>query len=350
MRTSFVLAATLLALPTSAFAQWTLPQGEVLVGTSFDFQFADSEFFGLEGEPSGERQFPLNGQFFGASFNLSARAGVTDNFEVELLLPFRVVSYTSDPTILLDQPADSTIGSLDFFQQNIIDFGQTNVGVADVQFATRYRWLNAPLVLTTELRAKIPGGYDSPEGTFGDRPATTEEFLSDLERFVRPGNVTDDITLGDGQFDLALRQLFGTGFDTGTFIAGDVGYNLRLGGAADQLVGSLRAGQLIGKIVLVFAGANAALSVQEGDRIGVSVAAIDPSVRAQDFGGLSNLLLREVRLRRDFVDVYGGIIFRLTDRSELKFSYSRTLWGRNVAAVSTFSLGIGVRSDVFGPQ
>jgi hypothetical protein len=340
----FLLA---LVAPRGARAQWTLPQGDLVISTGLDFQYADSEFFGLDGEPRGERAFPLNGEYYGASLNTSIRVGLTDALEAELVVPFRVVSYASEPVVLLPQPADSPLSSLDYYQQNVIRLSRTTAGLADVQLAARYRWTSGLFLTTTELRLQVPGGYDAPAGTFGERPASAEMFANDVERFVRPENVTDDVTLGDGQVDLTLRQHFGVSFPTATFVAGDVGYNLRFGGAADQILASLRAGQLIEGVVLPFVGASMAISVEDGRPIGVSVAAEDPELPAEDYGGSTNLLLREVRLLRDYVDVHAGVIIRLSPEVELKVAYGRIVWGRNVAAVNRVSVGFAGRTQLF---
>lgn len=332
---------------SAAHAQWTLPQGDVALSSGFDFQFADQEYFGLDGEPKGLRAFPLNGQYYGASFNLGVRAGFTDNLEMELLIPFRIVSYTSDPVVLIPQPPGSMESSLDYYQQNVIDLSEADAGLADVEIAGRYRWTGHPFVTTTELRLKVPGGYDGPAGTFGERPESTEVFLANVGTFVRPGNVQDDVTLGDGQIDISVSQLFGAGFRSGTFIAGDVGYRLRLDGAADQVTASLRVGQRLGDRLLGFVGGSSAIAVEDGRIIGVSVAATDPGLPAEEYGGLDNLLLREVELRRDFINVYGGLILRINDEAEMKLAYGRTVWGKNVAAVNTFTLAFAGRMHLF---
>ncbi|MGE0789812.1 MAG: hypothetical protein AB7S26_29335 [Sandaracinaceae bacterium] len=332
-----------------AHAQWTLPQGQLVLNAGYDFQYADSEFFGQTGEARRERSFPLNGQFFGSQMTFDARLGLTDDLEVEVLVPLRVVAYTSDPVLLLQQPMDSPLSSLDFYQQNIIELSQATAGLADMQFVGRYRFLPAPFLLTGELRLKVPGGYAGPQGTFGSQPVTGQALLDNIQTVVTPANVSDDVTLGDGQVDVIARLLAGAAFDTGTFVAGDVAYNARFEDAGHQLLASVRAGQFIEGIVLLFAGASFGISVTEGRVIGVSVAAIDPELPADQYGGLNNLMLREVRLQRDFLDVYGGVIFRLSPEVELKLAYARTVWGRNTAAVSTFSIAVGARTTLFEP-
>lgn len=344
-----LLLVAALAAPRAAEAQWTLPQGQLVVSTGFDFQYADSEFFGMDGEPRRERAFPLDGRYYGATMTLDARLGVTDELELELVAPLRVVAYTADPVILLDAPMGSAESMREFYQRNVIDLSTANAGLADLRFIGRYRFLREPFLLTGELGLKVPGGYAGPEGTFGADPQSSQALLDQLATRISPDNVSDDVTLGDGQVDLFARLHWGVAFDTGTFLAGDAGYNARFDDAGHQVLASLRAGQLIEGRVLLFAGASFGISVTEGRVIGVSVAAMDPSLPAEEYGGLNNLMLREVRLQRDYLDVYGGLIFRLNETAEIKLAYARTVWGRNTAAVSTFTIGVGARTTLFEP-
>lgn len=343
-----LMIGTVFGFAAPASAQWTLPKGQVVWSTAFDFQYADHEFFGQDGEPRARRPFPLRGEFFGTTMRFDARVGFTDELEFEFELPLRTVTYMSDPVLLLPQAAASGETSLDFYQRNIIHLSQATAGLADIQVIGRYRFMLQPFPLTGEVRLKVPGGYRGPAGTFGTSPRSAQELADNPERYVSPENVTDDVTLGDAQVDVVTRILAGASFDTGTFVAGDVGYNARFDNAGHQFVASIRAGQLIERLILPFVGASFAYTVTEGRVIGVSVAADDPELPAEEYGGLTNLFLREVRLERNFLDLYAGLIVRLTPDVELKLAYAQTLWGMNVAAVSTFSIGIGARTQLFG--
>jgi len=347
-RLAIAAFAALTLSSTLAVAQWTLPEGQMFLSTGFDGQYARGEFFGFDGDPSEERNFPLRGEYLGATMTFDARVGLTDELELELMVPLRVVTYTSDPVILIPQPMGSMESAFDYYQQNLIELSQGTMGLADIEVAGRYRFLAQPFLLTGELRLKVPGGYDGPSGTFGSNPTDTQDFMDNVGTYVSPENISDDVTLGDGQVDLIGRLLFGAAFDTGTFFAGDAGYNVRFDDAGHQFLASLRVGQLIENVVLLFAGASLAMSVTEGRVIGVSVAAQDPNVPAAEFGGLTNILLREVRLQRDYLNVYGGVIFRISPSVEIKLAYARTAWGRNVAAVNTFTIGVGARTTLFG--
>lgn len=323
---------------------WTLPRGTIVVTGAFNYQTATQEFI----ESGGARDFPLRGRYTGTTFALGLRACLLEGFELELGVPIRTVSYESDPVLLLERPAGSAESELDFYQRNVLNLARTTSGLGDLTLAARARFLQRPFALAGEIRIKAPTGYAPPQGTFGERPTTSREFLSDVSRWVTPDNVRDDVTLGDGQLDTAFNLLFGYSFRTRTFVRVDAGYNLRFGGAGHQVLAALRAGQGIGERFLVYAWAQLAYTVTEGRAIGVSVAAIDPTLPATEYGGARNLLLRELRLERDQLDVGGGAIFRVTRDVELNLGYARTVWGRNTAAVNSLTLSLGVRTQVGG--
>ena len=341
---SVVLVTAFVAFDAAA-SPWTLPEGRGVLWTGFSYQTANQEFL----DSGGAQVFPLDGGYDATSFMLGGRIGITDRFEIEAMVPFSVVSYQADPVILLAAPdtVTGTQDTLDFFQENVIELGRTRAGVGDIRLAGRYRLLRGQFVATVELGAKIPAGYDGPAGTFGEQPQTEEEFLADVGRFVRPGNVEDDVTLGDGQVDLQASLLLGYALRAGTFFRVNAGYRLRLAGAADQVIGLVRIGQSIGRRVLVYAGGRIAYSIQDGRRIGISVAAIDPTLPAEQYGGLDNLLLRELELKRNALDIGGGLILRLTEELEFNAGYDYTVWGRNTAAIHSASMSLALRVEFF---
>lgn len=106
--------------------------------------------------------------------------------------------------------------------------------------------------------------------------------------------------------------MWGYALPSRTFFRADLGFNLRLGGAGDQVVGAVRVGQQIGDVLLFYAHLQGAFSVDDGRFIGVSVAAVDPDLPAAQYSGTRNLLLRELRLERDVLEVGGGAILRFT--------------------------------------
>lgn len=342
MRRATILTGALALCTTSAAASpWTLPRGNAVFATSYNFQSAGQEFF----EERVARNFPLNGRYTGHAFTFGVRAGLTDRLEVELQVPIRSVTYDSDPVLLLPRPAGSPLTDFQWAQRNIIALSRSTSGVGDISAAARYRLLLRPIAIAAELRIKVPTGYNGPAGTFGAQPRTSAEFLANAAQFVTPANVRDDVTLGDGQVDITPSVLFGVSFPSRTFLRLDVGYNVRFGAAAHQFQTAIRVGQIFGE-VLFYGWAQFAYAVTTGDLIGVSVAAIDPDLPASEYGGTNNLLLRELRLERDALDLGAGVIFRLAPQVEMNVGYARTIWGRNTSATDSFSVGIAVRADL----
>ncbi|MBI2375701.1 MAG: hypothetical protein HYV07_17020 [Deltaproteobacteria bacterium] len=324
-----------------AASPWTLPKGFAVVTAGFDYQLADSEFL----ESGGPHRFPLRGQFTGSTISFDGRLGVSDRFELEASLPLRLVSYTSDPVILMPQPAESPQSALDYYQENVIDFSKSGQGVGDLQLAGRYQFLAHPIALATELRIKAPTGYRGPEGTFGPEPKTLEEFAAAQSELVRPAKVADDVTLGDAQLDVSAQLLVGASFSSGTFVRAGGGYKLRLGGAADQVLADLRAGQSIGDAFLVYAGAELAYSIERGAVVGITASSVDPGLPAKDYVGDSNIVLVERRLEADWLNVRGGLIAKITPDFELNVGYARTVWGKNVAATNDVSFSLALHLD-----
>ena len=332
----------LAAAPSAHASPWTLRRGEIAVVAGFDYQWARDEFLDERGA---DQPFPLNGRYRATTLNLGLRAGFTDRFELELQVPFKLVSYTSDTVILLEPPMP-TGSDLDFYQENVIDLSRTRQGIGDIWFTGRYNLARWPVAVAIEGRLKTPTGYDGPAGTFGDDPQTAEAFLDGVGELVTPENVEDDVVLGDGQVDLNLNLLLGASLPSRTFFRLDAGYNLRLGGAGDQILASVKVGQAVSDRVLFYADARVAYTVTDGDVIGISVAAIDPTLPNTEYGGTNNLLLREVPLERDAIDIAVGAILKITDAVEMNVAYARTLWGRNTAEINAIYVAFGVRTQL----
>jgi len=345
---SAALSACVVSLLTPAVgaSPWTLPRGTVVFQGTFQYQTASREFF----EQGPSRNFPLAGRYVGNAFTLGLRAGITDRLELDISLPIRTVSYTSDPVLLAEPAAGSMQSAGDFYRRNIINLSRTATGIGDLYLSARYRIALRPFAFAFGLRVKAPTGYVGPSGTFGDRPRSASEFAMSPERYASPENVRDDVTLGDGQLDLMPELLLGYAFRTRTFLRADLGFNGRFGGAGQQVVGALRAGQSVGSSLVFYAWAQAYLSVTDGRVIGVSVAAQDPDLPASEYLGTRNLLLRDLRLERDLVEVGVGAIVRINRDVELNLGYSRGLWGRNVALTDSLFASMGVRAQVPGLQ
>lgn len=333
-----------LVAPERAHASpWTLPRGTMVLDVGYQYQFANDEYF----ESGSARRFPLRGRLDASSVRFRSRFGITDWLEIEAALPVSVISYASDPVLLLERPAGSMQGELDFYQENVLQLARTRAGPADFEFAGRAQLVAShPFVLATELRMKTPTGYDRPSGTFGARPTSAADFLANVTTYARPDNVSDDVTLGDGQLDLSATVLVGVSLGPRVFLRADGGYVLRFGGAGDQVTGAVRGGVLLTDRLMVYASTALVRSVQQGDVIGISVAAEDPNLPASQYGGATNLRLRELRLERDAWTVDGGLLIRLTPEVELNFNLGRLLWGRNTAAVTNVSASVSIRADL----
>lgn len=332
--------AILSAAPSPATASpWVLDEDEIVVTGRFDFQQADSEFF----EPGEAEPFSLNGRYRSAAFDLGMRLGLVDKLEFGVNVPVKLVTYKADPVILL--PGGDEAG-IDYYQENVIDTSQTRSGVADIRMTTRYQFLEGALAGAFEFQLETPTGYEKPSGTFGDEPKSREDFLANIGTYVRPENIEDDVTLGDGQVDVTASALFGWAFPTKTYLRLDTGYALRLGGAGDQIRTQFQVGQALGNRVLLKFGSKFDYSVQEGEVIGVSVAAEDPTLPASEYAGTKNLRLREVPLSYDRLQLHGGALVRVSRQVELSLSYGRTVWGRNIAISNVVSFGVASKFDL----
>ena len=338
--TALLLCGAVTLPAIAAASPWTMPPGTLILAGRYDFTIADEEFL----DDRNAQVYPLRGELRTATYALAARFGAAEGLEFEFDLPIKQVSYTADPVILL--PNSGMQDDLDFFQDNIINLNRATSGLGDLRIAGRKQLFRGATVGTVQVGAKIPTGYDRPKGTFGSNPQRAQEFLDRVGELVRPDKVSDDVTLGDGQVDVDVGFLLGWASPKGTFVRLDSIYRLRLGGAGDQVVGSLRIGQRLGKSAMFYLGFDAERSVTEGDLIGVSVAAIDPTLPANEYGGLENLELRELRLERDSASIPVGLIIRVTDAVEINGSWAKVFWGRNTAASHVFSFGIGLRTSV----
>ena len=156
----------------------------------------------------------------------------------------------------------------------------------------------------------------------------------------------DDVTLGDAVLTFSPRLLIGKGFRTGTFFRSDVGITFRTNGGSHQLKVGGKLGQRLTKWLVVWGGAAGDFNVTQGRVIGVSVAAIDPTLPASEYGGLTNLDLRTPRLEYEQVVPAAGAILRISKASDINLSYGQVVWGRNVAASRTVSIGLAVRADL----
>ncbi|MEM1348665.1 MAG: hypothetical protein AAGI01_08935 [Myxococcota bacterium] len=330
--------------PASA-SPWTLPQHELVLSSNLSFARADEEFLQRDGSNPPTRQaYALNGVFTSASLNLSTRYGFTDRFEMEAQVAIKQVSYEADPVIIeaagfvgedtgSGNTGDRLINdgtTLGDVRRGVIDFDAQRFGPADGQLFLRYNLLRRAVVITPELKIKLPLGYDGPQGTFESIPPESGTFI-----------VADDAVLGDGQIDVQGSMLFGTYIPISrTFIRADVGYNFRADTPGDQLVANAKAGQFLGDSLIIFAGVNFARTLFEGSPIGDSFITSEPeqSVFEFDFGNTVAETVVPLRIDRDFTIVEGGIILAI-EKVELQFSYQQVVEGANFGVLRTFNFG-----------
>lgn len=321
----WLVALLVIFAPTAATASpWTMGDDELSVQLDAAFQFSNEEYL-LDGQ---RQSFPLDGAYNASSLRLTTRYGFTDSFEMGAQLSLKHVTFEADPLVLLAEDPESLDDEVPLSEARArtLDFTENNTGAGDFKLFARYNFLNESVVLlTTETEAKFPTGYDKPSGTFEN-----DSFAE--------ATVQDDVTLGDGQTDLTQRLLFGAYIPvTQTFARTDVGYRFRFGPPGDQGVASVKIGQIIGERVVVFAGARGALTLFDGDAIGKTFIATDPSVPASDFL-ISNITIEDLTLDRDYLQVEGGVILKL-DAAELQFSYTRIVAGRNIPVINSLNFG-----------
>ncbi|MEM1026087.1 MAG: hypothetical protein AAGD10_13765 [Myxococcota bacterium] len=339
MKRALLIPVLTFCLPIGAQASpWALPKGSLAWTSVLEFQWAGQEFL----DRRVTTEFPLDGFYSATRFEVGARYGLGQGFDLELSIPVQIVSFQSDPVILAI-PDGSPDTVLDRAQESVLDFSQVRAGVADIRALVRKQWIGRPFAFSTTLEVKIPAAYQGPAGTFGSRPETVDELLEVVDEAIAQQNVEDDIALGDGQVDIIPMAHIGWASRGGWFTRAAVGYAWRLDEAGDEFRAEGRFGKLIARKVLLFAGAQLRYAVGEGRLIGVSVAAEDPSLPATEFRGLENLDLRELRLERDALRLDGGLIYRLTKTLEINANYARTVWGRNTTAVNSVAFALAGR-------
>ncbi len=319
-----LVAAVALISATSSVAEaspWTMPKDELLLTLGYDFQFAENEFL-----PDGTHQsFPLNGRFTSSTLRLGARYGFTSKFELAGDINFKAVNFVAD-SVIVGLPDDQV--GLDQARSSVTNFASSELGAGDVHLTGRYNFLSGTVVLTNELGAKFPTGYAPPEGTFDEET----------------GAVADDVSLGDGQTDLQEALLFGF-FIPGsrTFGRADVGFRLRFGAPGHQVFGGVKAGQYLGKQLVLFAGASGAYTVTEGDPIGETFIATEDDLQADEVVVGENVVPVPLPLDKDWLSVEGGLIFIAMPGLELQAAYSQILLGTNIPAIHTVSAGTAIR-------
>ncbi len=321
-----VLGLSVIAISGSAFASpWTLPKDDLSLSLGFDFQLATEEF---QGDGS-RREFPLDGEFTSQTLGIGLRYGFTDRLELEIDFALKSVAYKADP-VVLRLPTDTV--DLQGARDAVYDFSDSAVGMGDIILSARYNLYRRPMgVISTETRAKLPGGYRAPGQTFStpDNP--------------NPNAQEDDVTLGDGQTDLEQSLLFGGYIPaTRTFARAGVGVRLRFGAPGHQLIGDAKVGQFLGKSFVLFGGVRGAFTVIEGETLGKTFVVTRNNVTSQNIRD-SDIRQDLLSLDKDFVQTEGGLLFILSGDAEMQVVYSYIPFGKNISAIHSVSVGTTIR-------
>lgn len=316
---ALLVGLAVIAGGSTAFASpWTLPADELVITTDQHFEYAHAEYL-----PDGYYQsFPLDGRFQSQTMRLGARYGFTERFEGSLQLDVSNVTYSADPLILEDfEEAPSSSEAT----EQILDFNSSQFGASDLRLSGSYNLHRGEVWVTTATRAKVPTGYEQPTGTFHVNEQGETE-------------IGGQATLGDGQADLGQTIMLGTVLrPTGTFIRTEVGGQFRFGDPGHQLLGDLRVGQPVGDALLLVAGATGYHTFVQGEVIGETMIAEDPSVSPAQFTG-DNIRAEELRLDSSALNLLGGLLVDLGD-VEMTANYYYTVYGQNTAAVHSFTVG-----------
>lgn len=314
------LLLTLAAANAAHASPWVLPAKKVVIGVTAGAGVASSEFL-----PDRTNQdFPLNGTFHSYQVELGGRVGLGYGFELSMRTSLKGISYVADSVVLVDDA--SPPGTPDGYRDAVFNFSTSQIGLADIYLGLAHQHLKSPLRLASSLELKLPSGYSAPQQTFADG-----KFGS--------GNISDDVALGDGQVDLRYSLQLGYFFNpTRTVLELNVGYCARFRGPGHQALGMLKVGQLITRYLLLFASAELAVTLFDGETIGETYVAKDPSQPARRFK-LSNVKTVPLSLDRDMLTVGGGVIVRVLKR-EWMMRVAHTAWGKNTARLTTFNVGV----------
>jgi hypothetical protein len=340
---------------------FTLPAGRLALDVNYIYDSGD-HFWDGDGNHA---VFSLAGKFSSNSAFVGLRYGVIDGLEVGLRTGYKSAVYTASPIHLYSTPIGfAPTGSL---TSTIFNFSGQEAGIGDVYVGTSYRPINRSVSLAVETEVKVPTGYRAPSGTLCPNlpPEAVRELVRGSIRSPGQPQVTPDLfctgaTLGDGQVDWLLAVQLGAFISkTRTFIRADLGMNFRFQGPGQQLVSALKVGEdLLGRVV-VYVGGRFAYTLNSGDPVGTTIDSALPEAPASAYPGapydptrnqrpedLDKLLVYNVATRdRSYLMFDAGVIFRLAGTLELRFNYSRALWGKNFPEINSLSLGFAVATQ-----
>lgn len=364
-RANSLLKCSLLALcyqaGTAQATPFTLPAGRIALDVSYIYDSGD-HFWDGNGSHAA---FSLSGKFLSNSAFVGLRFGVFDGLEVGLRTAYKSAVYTANPIHLYSTPTGfAPTGSL---TSTIFNFSGQESGLSDIYVGTSYRPINRRVSLAFETELKVPTGYRAPSGTLclNVPPDAVRELVRSSIRSPGQPKVTPDLfctgaTLGDAQVDWLLAMQLGAFISqTRTFIRADLGMNFRFQGPGQQLVSAVKVGEDILGRVVVYVGGRFAYTLNSGDPVGTTIDSALPEAPASAYPGdpyeptrsqrpedLDKLLVYNVATRdRSYLMFDAGVVFRLASALELRFNYSRALWGKNFPEINSLSLGFAVATQ-----
>lgn len=269
------LAAIMLlaAAATASFAgAWTAPKNSFYDKLAFNYYYAHETF-----DPSGSRgSTPNNGKFTDYNISNYFEFGVTNELTAINSLAYKWLENEDDQT--------RTKGH----------------GLGDVDLGLRYKLLdNNAGIVSSQLLVKIPGTYAK----------------------------NDPLPLGNGQFDVELKLLYGRSLYP--FIPGygnlELGYRWRAEDPSDELRYLVEFGIDITKSIYSRVKLDGTLSMDNGKKLDGS--GNPTTTNSFDLGKL---------------DLTAG--YKITPSWGLEASYTPALYGQNTAAGATYSLALIVKT------
>lgn len=268
-----------LVLSCDGFAgAWTQPAGVFYDKFAYNYYYADHTF-----DSSGDRiKTPNRGRFSDHNFSNYFEIGLTD----------RVTAITS---LTYKWLHNSTWTS-----------GQTSHSLGDVELGTRIKLLEGKWGITsTQLIVKIPGLYGS----------------------------TDSLPLGNGQWDLEARLLYGRSF--WPLIPGygnvEAGYRWRAGAPSNEFRYLAEFGMDFTKALYGRAKLDGTLSANNGSNIGSGG---NPTAT-------NNFDLGKLDL---------AVGYKIKPSWGIECAYIRELYGKNTSSGSTFTIAVFVNTSLFGEK
>jgi protein XagA len=179
----FIIVIILLFAASTCFAgAWTLQKGKIYDRLAANYYFADREF----SDEGHRKDLADNGEFRDVNVNNYMEYGLSDRVTLINSLYYKSIKKEDD------------------FKETKTD------GIGDIDLGVKYKISEGPWgVLSTQALVKIPEAY----------------------------NKNDDLPLGNGQYDLELRLLYGRSLYP--FISGyynvEIGYRWRLEDPSDEI-------------------------------------------------------------------------------------------------------------------